>query len=343
MSFLALVILATPPVVFLAGLLEVRRGGPATYVLGIFSVAIVLASLAEGFGAAVAARWPRTRALVAPLSLIALTWVVLVADVLTGARLQMNTVFGYSPIVAGRFAGYGNLAFALVAMTAVVVATGGWAVSRLLRGRADGRTRPGRAAVLAMVLFLAVTVVVDGAPAWGSDVGGVLATVPAFAVLVMVALDVRLDWRRALLIGAATVATISVFAAIDLARPEQDRTHLGRLVARVLDSEEAGGGLGEVLLRKINANISILTSSIWTWTIPFALGLLVYLSRRQSGFLRDLQDEVPGVRSMLAGGLLVAVLGFALNDSGVAVPAMMFAVLLPYLTYVLLRWDPVRR
>ncbi len=46
---------------------------------------------------------------------------------------------------------------------------------------------------------------------------------------------------------------------------------------------------------------------------------------------------------MLAGGLLVAFLGFALNDSGVAVPAMMFAVLLPYLTYVLLRWDPTPR
>ncbi len=111
----------------------------------------------------------------------------------------------------------------------------------------------------------------------------------------------------------------------------------------MLDSDEAGGGLGEVLLRKINANISILTSSIWTWTIPFALGFLVYLARRQRGFLRDLQEEVPGIRSMLAGGLLVAVLGFALNDSGVAVPAMMFAVLLPYLTYVLLRWDPARR
>lgn len=341
-SFLALVILATPPVVFVAGLLELRRGGPATYVLGVFAVAIVLAALAEALGVAVASRWSRTRALVAPLSLIGLTWVVLVADVLTGGRLQINTVFGYSPIVAGRFAGFGNLAFALVAMSAVVVATGGWGLARLLRGRADGRARPGRPAVLAMVLFLAATVVVDGAPAWGSDVGGVLATVPAFAVLVLVALDVRLDWRRAVLIGAATAVTISVFAAIDLARPEDERTHLGRLVARVLDSEEAGGGLGEVLLRKINANISILTSSIWTWTIPFALGLLVYLSRRQRGFLRDLQEEVPGIRSMLAGGLLVAVLGFALNDSGVAVPAMMFAVLLPYLTYVLLRWDPAR-
>ncbi|HEX2418862.1 MAG TPA: hypothetical protein VHJ83_12185, partial [Micromonosporaceae bacterium] len=34
---------------------------------------------------------------------------------------------------------------------------------------------------------------------------------------------------------------------------------------------------------------------------------------------------------------VVAVLGFALNDSGIAVPAMMSTVLLPYLGYLILR------
>ena len=38
----------------------------------------------------------------------------------------------------------------------------------------------------------------------------------------------------------------------------------------------------------------------------------------------------------------MGVLGFALNDSGVAVPAMMLGVLLPYLTYLLLWWAPLR-
>ena len=127
---------------------------------------------------------------------------------------------------------------------------------------------------------------------------------------------------------------------VDLSRPEEDRTHLGRLVDRV--AQDDGGGFADVIQRKLTTNLNILTSSIWTLTIPFALGLLIHLARRRSGFLRDLQEDVPGIRPMLAGGLLVAVLGFALNDSGVAVPAMMFAVLLPYLTYVLLRWDPDR-
>ncbi len=336
-SFLALVVLATPTIGFAAGALETRAADLTTYALGIFGAAIALAASAEGLAVLVARRWPRTRAMVAPLSLVALNWLLLVVDVTTGGRLQINTVFGYSPIVAGRFAGFGNLAFALVAVGAAVATCGAWATYCLAKARADGSARLAGGAAVVVAVFLAVTVVVDGAPAWGSDVGGVLATVPAFTVLVLVAMGVRVDAKRAALIGVATMLVLGIFAALDLARPESERTHLGRLVGGLVDDD--GGSLGDTLQRKVNTNINILTSSIWTLTIPFALGLMVFLARRDRGFLRDLQEEVPGIRPMLAGGLIVAVLGFALNDSGVAVPAMMFAVLLPYLTYVMLRWD----
>ena len=339
-SFLALVVLATPFVGFMAGALEVHDADVATYTAAIFAAAAVLAGLAELVARIVGRRWPRTKGVVAPLLLAALTWLLLVYDVMTGGRLQIDTVFGYSPIVAGRFAGFGNLAFALIAATAAVVACGGWAMWRLARGPADGQVRLRGAAAVAVSAYLAFTVIVDGAPAWGSDVGGVLATVPGFTVLVLVAMGVAISVRRGVLIGACTALVLGVFAALDLARAEEDRTHLGRLVDRVLDAE--GGGFGDVISRKLQTNLNILTSSIWTLTIPFALGLMVYLARRRTGVLRDLQDGVPGVRALLAGGLLIAALGFALNDSGVAVPAMMFAVMLPYLTYVLLRWGPAR-
>ncbi|WP_436796121.1 hypothetical protein [Actinospongicola halichondriae] len=340
-SFLALVILAIPPVVFLGGALHLRDGKVSTYVAGVFAAAVVLAAIAEALAMVVSRRWPRTGAFVAPLSLIAASWAVQVGDILTGGGLQLDTAFGYSPIVAGRFAGFGNLAFAVIAMSAVTVVCGAWATHRLAAAPADGSARASGSTVVAMSLFLALTIVLIGAPMWGSDVGGVLATVPAFTVLVLVAAGIRVDWRRGLLIVAGTIVAVSAFAIVDLSRPEEDRTHLGRLVSRVTDNE--GGGFGETLERKINSNISILTSSVWTLTIPAALGLMVFLARRKTGFLRDLQEDVPAIRALLAGGLLVAFLGFALNDSGVAVPAMMFAVLLPFLTYVLLRWDPARR
>ena len=62
---------------------------------------------------------------------------LLVVDVVLGATLQLNTVFGYSPTVAGRFAGLGNLAFAQLAGSALLLA--GVVAGRIARA-------PGRAA-----------------------------------------------------------------------------------------------------------------------------------------------------------------------------------------------------
>ena len=46
-----------------------------------------------------------------------------------------------------------------------------------------------------------------------------------------------------------------------------------------------------------------------------------------------------GVRACLLGSLIVGILGFALNDSGVAIPAMMFGIVLPWVTWLLLRTE----
>ncbi len=46
---------------------------------------------------------------------------LLVIDMLIGAPLQLNAVFGYSPTVGGRFAGMGNLAYGMFAGAAFLI------------------------------------------------------------------------------------------------------------------------------------------------------------------------------------------------------------------------------
>ena len=47
---------------------------------------------------------------------------LIAVDLLIGAPLQLNTTFGYSVAVAGRFTGLGNLAFALFGSATIVLA-----------------------------------------------------------------------------------------------------------------------------------------------------------------------------------------------------------------------------
>ena len=172
---------------------------------------------------------------------------LIIVDVATGARLQFNTVFGYSPTVAGRFAGLGNLGYAQLAAGAVLLAG-------LLAFRIGGR----RGALVAIAL-LGVAIIVDGAPFFGSDVGGVLSMVPAYAVTATLLLGWRVRWKldRALRRGDARRA------GRDLRRDRPDRarsskrTHLGRLIA----SGEGTGGFHSVstlLQRKLSENTGVL-------------------------------------------------------------------------------------
>ena len=185
-------------------------------------------------------------------------------------------------------------------------------------------------------IFL-VAIVADGYPSFGSDVGGVLALVPAGAVVVLMLSGRRVNVAKLAIIASASVLVLAVFAGIDLTRPPQDRTHLGRLVASTAGND--GGGLGTVLDRKISANVHVLSSSVFIWIIPSALLFLAFLTWRRRGFIRNLMEFVPGIRACLWGSIIVAVLGFALNDSGMAIPAMMFPVLLPYLMHLLVQPD----
>jgi hypothetical protein len=322
----ALVVLAIPVVGFLSGLFPYDDLNVGAYTVVVLVAATGLGALAWLLGA--------RHLLGPPLLLVGLTLAVMLGDVATGGHLQINTVFGYSPIVAGRFAGFGNLSFALTAISAIVVATGVWALPRMhgRRGRVDeSMGRRGWPLAVAAVI-LGVTLAFDGLPSIGSDVGGVLAAGPAFAVVLLLLAGVPIDRRRLVAIALGTVAVLGAFAALDLARPADQRTHLGRFVESLTD-----GGAGTVVGRKLESNVSILTSSVWTWLVPIGLAFVAFLTWRSRGLLQRLQDRVPGLRACLVGGLVAAILGLAVNDSGVAIPAMMFGVALPYLSFLVLR------
>ena len=350
--YLALTVLAVPSVAFLSGLVRYDVLGPAGYGIAVFAASVAVAVVAGVAGragtgrAAIAAEhtW-----VMAALLLAGLLLAVLLVDIAAGGPLQIDTVIGYSPIVAGRFAGYGNLAFGLVAMATIVVGTGAWGWfgrdgrrTALSPGDDEEERTSWRWRTAAVAALFAVTVLAIGLPSLGLDVGGVLSAVPAFLVTLLVLRGKTVGWRRIAAIAVATVTVMTAFAIVDLLRPPTSRTHLGRFLALVAD--QGLQGATTVIERKISANLQILTSSPWALVIPVAVAFLAFLAWRRAELLGRLQSVAPGARACVVGGLVLAVLGGLLNDSGVAVPGIMFAVLLPYLTVLALAaGDPPRR
>ena len=277
---------------------------------------------------------------------IPLAWLV---DAAAGAPLAFNNPLGMNAVVAGRFYGVSNTAFALVAGALVVVIASVWEV--LGGGR--------RTALLVTALLGGAALLVDGAPQLGADVGGALTLVPTLAFLAAGLAGLHLSWRRWLAIGAATVLVVGGFAVVDLLRPGGP-THLGRFARQVADGS-AAGVLGRkayalvgpfvtkpVMAAALACAVVIVAAALWwgrrqvrAWrsgTSPYA-----WLAPAVHGDIPRVEgpDSCPQTRGMSPSGrwvttalkslgvlTLVAVL---VNDSGVTMAGFILAAAAPAL------------
>jgi hypothetical protein len=314
----ALCVLGFLPATFLVRVFPVQDWGFAAYWALLVVISIGLGALYRRIGC--------DRFVDGLLVALLLPVALLLVDVLVGTPLQLNSALGYSPTVAGRFTGFSNPAYAIVAASAVLAAP-------LLAQRIGGRRGTGIG-----VGLLAVVVVVDGAPFWGSDVGGILSMVPAYGVTAVLMLGWKVRWRTVGWCAVGLAVVLGAATALDLSRPPERRTHLGRLVERIEDR-----GLGDFLVvvqRKLADNLGSLRQSIWGIMVPLALALGLWLWFRARHRVWAVLDRVPGLRVGAVGFSIVALLGWALNDSGIAIPGAMLVIAIAGLVWLLVRTDP---
>ncbi len=250
------------------------------------------------------------------------TVALLVADVASGARLQLAGILGYSPQSASRWFGLGNTGFGVLAGAAL-----------LLAGLHVAHAPRRRDAVVTAGALLAFAVFVDGAPFLGADVGGVVTLVPVAALVVLALAGRRPTWRRLAWVGAATAGALAALTTVDLLRPAESRTHLGRLAAATLRGDD--GGLVDTIVRRVEVTAGGIGQSFWTAVTPvIAVTVLYVLLRHQQA--RSLLPPGSPVRAGLVGALVAGLVGMAVNDSGVIVVAMVLVSVGPVLALLAL-------
>ncbi len=277
---------------------------------------------------------------------IPLAWLV---DAAAGAPLAFNNPLGMNAVVAGRFYGVSNTAFALVAGALVVVIAGAWVA--LGGGR--------RSALLVTALLGGAALLVDGAPQLGADVGGALTLVPTLAFLAAGLAGLRLSWRRWLAIGAATVLVVGGFAVVDLLRPGGP-THLGRFARQVADGS-AAGVLGRkayalvgpfitkpVMAAALACAVVFVAAALWwgrrqvrswrsgtspyAWLAPNARGGISRVGGQDSGPpTREMSPSRRWVTTAMKSLGVLTLVAVLVNDSGVTMAGFILAAAAPAL------------
>jgi hypothetical protein len=163
---------------------------------------------------------------------------VLGADLFTGQQLAFATPLGLAPLNAARLYGFTNPMFAFFATAAIFVA----AFACYASWRKVHRTR----LTIAIARVGLAALVLDGAPNLGADYGGTIATTGGFVVLALLAADVHITWRRALLTATICAGAAAIAALVDYLRGPSHWTHIGAFVDRLFEGEAL-----PIIMRKI--------------------------------------------------------------------------------------------
>ncbi|MGC5054535.1 hypothetical protein ACLQ2S_24140 [Micromonospora sp. DT48] len=233
-------------------------------------------------------------------------------DVVTGARLQLNGVVGYSALEGGRYTGLGTVGLGVFAAAALLSA--GWLAQRVNR-----RWRP-----TVMVIVGGAAVVIVGSPYLGADSIGAIALTAGVSVAAAISAG---GWLTLTRLAWATMAGLAVtvgFAVVDLGRDPAERDSLGRFLAALGDGT---GGL--TVQRSSAASFETLVNSPLT-VLALAGALLVWFALLQPwGGLMRLFGIYPAIRAAMAGTAVAAVIGGLLGAAALDVAGAAAAVVVP--------------
>lgn len=244
------------------------------------------------------------------LALIALFTVVLVCgDALGNGRLGAKSFLGYSVVTGGRFYGIGNESMGILLGAYIV------AVSVLL----PKLGRSGRAALEPAAWLIGLLLVL---PCCGADVGGGITALLGLGMTNSLWLKEPLRLPRLARLGGVTLAFLALAGAWDLTFGRETPSHLGQLILAV----QVHGGAAFLTMagRKLAMNLGLLTQTPLTVVLIALLLAIPYLYRHPPAALRKFIAGNAAIASGFTGICLTALIGFLVNDSGIASAALTF-------------------
>lgn len=264
-----------------------------------------------------------------PGAVAAVTVAVIGLDVMTGSRLQLDTPFGLSVLVAGRFYGIGGEAVGIYAVCGMVAAA--WAGNAMLRRGCSVSRDPARRrsrALLAASAVAAFAVIACGWPQFGAKVGGTIAMVPCFVLLLMAMGGLPISARRVALVLGSGLALFAVFALINYLVPATGQSDIGAFAGNLLH-----GHAGALLQRKVTSMIGSLAVNAYSPLVPVIVVAAGLMLAKPSWFALKALPRGYAAESLLGVTLvmmwLAAVLGCFADDSGIVVPAAALPLALP--------------
>ncbi len=236
------------------------------------------------------------------------TIVVIVVDCMSGSYLMKNSIMSYDAIVGARYYGVGN------EYEGVSIASPIFAFAILLN---YNKKLPKWSIVIASILIL----ITSAYPTMGANVGGAISQTAAYLLFIMLIFDIKLDFKKVILICISVVGVVGIFAFLDIVSGSE--SHLGLFVQQILLNGPST--IIQTFARKISMNVKLAQTSVWV-NILLA-GIFIIKPPKQ---IRMIAKRYPMIFKGFIASMIGCMVTLLVNDSGiVAASTASIYVLIP--------------
>jgi len=240
-----------------------------------------------------------------------ISFFAILIDALTGSKLQLSSILGYSPFYGGRFYGLGNVGIAVLLGSSIALS---YSLSCMFK-------KPYSKSLLWLSIGVITTLVI-GHPSIGANFGGLISAFSSFAVGYLALKRLKPSLRSTVVVFIGLIFVLAVLIIIDLAKGTYSASHIGRLI--IMIKEQGYEVLTGMILAKVLVWWRAFRHVVFTIALSaYAIsGVSCVLLLKEKIALLLKQSEVAACMMALTCGTFVVLVT---NDSGPITPVVMLA------------------
>ncbi|MFR3135685.1 hypothetical protein [Intestinibacter bartlettii] len=228
-----------------------------------------------------------------------LTIGLIIIDCVIGTPLMKSGIMSYDAINGARYYGVGN------EYEGVTIASAVFALAVLLNYKKISKW-------LAVVLSL-VILITSAMPSMGANVGGAISESVAYLLFILLIFDVKLDLKKIIMIGVATVLVVVAFAGLDFLMGTE--SHLAVFTNQII--QEGTAAIFNTFGRKIQMNLKLAKSSVWVNILIVSIIIIGALIFKPSGYFKKIHDKYPMIFKGFMASFVGCIVTLLVNDSGI--------------------------
>ncbi|MCC3864854.1 hypothetical protein K0040_11275 [Terrisporobacter petrolearius] len=232
-----------------------------------------------------------------------LTIALIVLDSIIGTPLMKNCIMSYDAIVGARYYGVGN------EYEGVTIASAVFALSVLLNYKKIPKW---------FTIVLSVVILITSAfPSMGANVGGAISECIAYLLFIMLIFDVKLDFKKIMILGLSAIVLVLIFAGLDLMLGME--SHLGVFTQQIL--QEGPQAIFNTFGRKISMNLKLAKSSVWVNILLVGIAVIGIFIFRPSKHMKNISNKYPMIFKGFIASMVGSLITLLVNDSGIVAAA----------------------